>query len=214
MRLTRDFVERRRDAAARWIAQHVHLIARVEHRGDQMIQRRDIALHVRLESQLAARTEHRNAVIADRTGQNHHVAGLGVRAADFHSKRQRADAGRIDVKSIRLAALHHLRIARDDLHAGFFRRRAHRFDDARQRIERQTFFENESHRQVQRRRAHHRDIVHRAANREFANIAAGEAERRDDVRIGADRKSRARAGLHDSGVVAGAQRGVIERWKK
>ena len=55
-----------------------------------------------------------------------------------------------------------------------------------QRLHRQAFFQDKAGRQEQRLRARHGHIVDRAAHRQLADIAAGEEQRGDDVRVGGD----------------------------
>ena len=66
--------------------------------------------------------------------------------------------------------------------------RAHGLDDTLKNFERQSFFNHESAGERNRFRASHRQVVDRAAHRQPANIAAGEEERRDHVRIGGERQ--------------------------
>jgi hypothetical protein len=112
------------------------------------------------------------------------VAGAGAVAGPVLPLGDDADAGRRDIDAVALALLHHLGVAGDDGNLGSGGRQRHRVDNARQIAERESFLENEARRQVERRRAHHRDVVDRPVYRQAADVAAGEEQRPDDMRIG------------------------------
>ena len=61
---------------------------------------------------------------------------------------------------------------------------------ALQHVQRQPFFQDKAGGQRQRLSADHGHVVDRAAHRQPANVAAGEEQRPDDVRIGASRQTR------------------------
>jgi hypothetical protein len=69
---------------------------------------------------------------------------------------------------------------------GLARRSRHRLDDAPQVRERQALLEDEAGRQVERPGAGHGDVVDRAVHGEATDVAAGEEQRRDHVRVGGD----------------------------
>ena len=69
--------------------------------------------------------------------------------------------------------------------------RARRLDHAAQVGERQALLEDEGERQRERPRAADREVVDRAVDRELADVAAGEEDRRDDVGVGGEGDARA-----------------------
>ncbi len=185
-RLLRDLVERGCQAAARRVAQHVHaaLGGGGEHGRDQVVQRRGVRDDRGLEGQRRALRQHGHAMLADRPRQQQHVARARARAADVTPARQHADPGGRDEAAVALALLDDLGVAGDDGDAGRTCRRGHRLHDALQVGQREALFEDEAGRQPQRARAEHRDVVDRAVHGQAAEVAAGEEQRRDHMRVG------------------------------
>ena len=101
-----------------------------------------------------------------------------------------ADPGGGDVAAVGLAALDDLGVAGDDLHPGDGGRARHRVGDPPQVGDREALLEDEPGREVQRPRPAHREVVDGAVDREVADVAAGEEQRRDDVRVGGERQPR------------------------
>ena len=82
-----------------------------------------------------------------------------------------------DVHAVGLAVLHHLGVAADDRDAGLARRLAHGAHFGLQHFRGQPRFENEGHYQRFGARARYREIVDRAVDGQFADGAAGKAQR-------------------------------------
>ena len=123
-------------------------------------------------------------MVANCTGNQHRVARPGQRTADLPAGRNPADTGGIDEHPIRFSSFDDFGVAGHDRHAGFQRGGLHAGNNAFQHFHRQSFFDDESCGEIQRLCAGHAHIVHRAAHSQAANIAAGEKQRADDVRIG------------------------------
>ena len=98
----RQLVEHGRHATARGVAHPAHAAAaRVEQGVDRRPQRRRVAAHVGLDVEPTAGEHDRHAVVADRSGHDHHVARrrptsaaepwLAVEDADARSSSRRAD---------------------------------------------------------------------------------------------------------------------------
>ena len=101
-----------------------------------------------------------------------------------------ADARRIDKDSVALALVDDFRVAGDQLHVGFGGGLLHRGNDGAECFHLESFFENESCAQVERARAAHREIVHRAIDGEIADIAAGENQGADNEGIRGEGQAR------------------------
>ena len=142
--------------------------------------------------EFAAGQHDRDAVVADRAGDQHRVARLcTVATPSSTGVPDDADAGRVDVAAVGLAALHDLRVAGDDPHAGDV---AAALIDAAIRCRSATGKPSSRimpTRQVQRRRAGDRQVVDGAVDGQVADVAAGEEQRRDHVRVGRERQPRA-----------------------
>src|SRR5438046_8206093 len=105
-----------------------------------------------------------------------------------------ADTGCGDEDLIAFAAVDDLGIAGDELYAGLSGGGAHGLDDPAQIINRQAFFEDEGGREIQRAGAAHHQIVHRAVNREPADIAAPKEDRSYNEGVGCESEARAADG--------------------
>ena len=70
-----ELVQRRRQAAARRVAQPAQRLAELEQRRGELVHRRRVALELDLERELAAGDHHRHAVVAERARDEHPVAG-------------------------------------------------------------------------------------------------------------------------------------------
>ena len=84
-----------------------------------MVERSDVALDAGLKAEFAARAEDRDAVIADRAGQDDCVARPGICPADSDSLAHQPDARCGDVQPVRFAALDDLGIACHNLNTRF-----------------------------------------------------------------------------------------------
>ena len=134
--------------------------------------------------EVLAQRHDRHAVVAQRAGDEDRVAGPRAVARHLDALGHHAHARRVDEDAVALALLHHLGVAGDDRHARLPRGLRHRLDDALEVREREALLEDEAGGEVQRLRARHRHVVHRAVHRQAADVAAGEEERRDDVAVG------------------------------
>jgi hypothetical protein len=182
-----DLVEDRRHPAAGRVAHRPDLRHRVQQPRDQAVQRRGVGFDVRFDVQLAAGQHDRDAVVADRPGHDDGVARPGPRHAQAHVRFDEADPRGVDVAAVGLALLHHLGVAGDDLHPGRGGGVPHGLGDLVQVGDREAFLEDEPGRQVQRGRAGHGQVVHRAVDGQVADVAAGEEQRRDHVGVGGER---------------------------
>ena len=117
------------------------------------------------------------------------VAGLRARRLDVDPFRHDADPGGVNENFIGLAAIDHLGVTGHQLHAGFVGCRAHRLHNPPEILHRDSFFKNETDRKIKRARPAHREVVNRAVNGQFSDIAAREKDRAHDIRVGAERDS-------------------------
>ena len=107
-----------------------------------------------------------------------------------------------------------LGVAGDDLDARLGRRARHRAGDLPQEVDRHAFFHDRRAGKVERRGPADRQIVDRAADRELADVAAGEDQRVDNEGVGGEGKpvavSREVAEIETRLILERRQRGVVE----
>ena len=175
-----------------------------QHIGYQVVQRRGVALQVGREVQSLAAAHNGDAVVAQRAGNQHLIARSALRAAQLYARGQRAHAARIDEHAIAMAAVHHLRVASHQRHAGLARHLGHRGADAAQIIDGKTLFQNEPAAEVQRARAACGHVVHRAAHGQTPDVAAGEEVGRHHEAVRGERQAlaRRRRGQHRRVIAA------------
>ncbi len=82
-------------------------------------------------------------------------------------------------------------------------------DQALEIVHRQAFLEDESDREMERFRAAHGKVVHRAVDREPADVAAGKEDGAHHVRVGAEGEARS-VGGEDGAVVERIEQLVVE----
>ena len=171
-----------------------------------MVERGGIAFKVGRERQRLAAAHDGDAVVAQRAGDQHLVARATPSAAQFHVRRQRSHAARVDEHAVAMATVDHLRIARHQRHARLTGALRHGVADAPKIVDGETLFQNEAHAQVAGCRAARGHIVHRAAHGEPADVAAREEMRRhhEAVRGECQPLARRRRGQH-GGIVAAQQ---------
>jgi len=128
-------------------------------------------------------------VVAECAREQHHIAGATVRPREVEAHGQHAHAGGVHVDTVAVTALDHLGVAGDDTHARFGGRVVHRDDDAPELLDRHPLFQHEAHREVERRCARGRHVVHRAADRQPADVAAREEQRMHHVGVGGKRET-------------------------
>src|ERR1051326_980497 len=197
--LLRHLVQRAGEAAARRVFHRVDAVAdRVERGGDERVDRRDVGAEGAPQREAVPRRPAREAVVADRAGDDDLVAGTQRVVA--HDAPRHADAGRVDHDAVDLAAAHDFRVARDHDYAGLGARGHERRLDRLEQRHVEAFLEDHAAGEAERARgAHHRQVVHRAGDGDAADVAAGEDDRLDDVRVGGD----------DEELVAERDRGAV-----
>ena len=127
-----QFVQRGSQAATRGIAEAAGIGRRGDNLGNKVVQRRRIGLDIGVEGKLFAATHDGNAVIAHSAGNQDLVAWFAVGAGKAYAFGDEADAAGVDEHAIAMAAVNHLGIAGNDVHAGFLRHFGHAFADALQ----------------------------------------------------------------------------------
>ena len=145
-----------------------------------------------------------DAVIAQRAADQHLVARLALRTAQVHPLAQRADARGVDVHAVAMAAVDHLGIARDQMHARLLGDFGHASANALEVLDGKALFQHEAATQVARGGAAGGNVVHRAAYRQTADIAAREEVRRDHEAVRGKRQALAlrRRGQHRRVIAA------------
>src|ERR1700689_2579075 len=145
--------------------------------GHDPVQPGGVGLDIGLDVEFAPGQHDGDAVVADRPRYQDGVTRPGLRDTEAALVLDHADARGVDVAAVCLAALHHLGVPGDDLNAGPLRGRLHRGDDLLQVGDGEALFEDEPGGQVERHRAGHRQVVHRAVDSKVADVAAGEEQR-------------------------------------
>ena len=143
----------------------------------------------------------------------YHVArfyrGGGERAAFGYQ----AHAGSVDEYPVGLALLHHLGVAGDYFHPGFFGRLPHGGDQAPEQGGGKAFLQDEAGGKRRRHGALNGEVVDRAADRHAADVRAGEFHRGDHVGIGSEGQARSAQGQF-GGVLERGERRVGEAFKE
>ena len=142
--------------------------------------------------ELAAGDHHRHAVVAERARDEHAVAGRTRLGAEPHAVGDDADAGGVDVERrppcrARRPSCRRSRRRRPAAAAA----RAIEAAMPAQVGDREALLDDEPGREHERPRAGDRQIVDRPVDGQLADVAAGEEERLDDVRVGREGEPRA-----------------------
>src|SRR5208282_229539 len=173
LRTLRDFVQRAGDSASRRVAHAANVATYAKHLAHQGVQGGTVALDLSLELQSLALRQDRDAVIADRTAQQHLVPWTGTVGGKVDTFGHQSNSCRVDEQSVALAFLDDLGIASNHLHARFRSSLAKRIHHTPEFVHREALFDDEGGAQEQRRCAAHGQIVYRAVNGEGTDIAAG-----------------------------------------
>ena len=195
-----DLVERRGQTAAGRVAEDVDAGASGDDRRYQPVERLSVRSDFDLEVQALADAHDRDAVQADRPGQDHHVAGAGSVRPDRNAVRYQPDTSGVDEDAVRRSPAYHFRVAGHYPDAGPTGRPSDRLGHLPQVLDRQAFLDDIGERQRQRLGAHHGQVVDCAVHRQLADVAAGEFERADHERVGCEGKPVA-GDLDHGGVV-------------
>jgi hypothetical protein len=123
------------------------------------------------------------------------------------------DPGSVHVQAVCLVALDNLGIAGRDHHACRGRGLAHRRGDAPQVGNREPFLDDEAGGEQERSCTRDGQVVDGAVDRELADVAAGEKDRLDHVRVGREREPGA-VQLDDRRVAERREEGVLELLEK
>jgi hypothetical protein len=192
LRALSHLVEHGGHAATGGVPQRVHRAADgVEQVADQSGHGRSVRADVRFEVEFPAGQHDGDAVVPDRARHQHDVAGPCLVGAESQRPFQDADSGRVHVAAVCLAALHDLGVPGHDLHPGLACRQCHGRDDPLQVLDRQALLEDESAGQVERPGTGDGEVVDRAVHGQVADVAAGEEQRVDHVRVGGEGQPRA-----------------------
>ena len=183
------------DAAARRVAQDVDGVAagREEVR-DEAVQRAPSRSRASSRTQALAHRHDRDAVDGDRAAHEDDVARRARARGEITTPGGTiADARHVDEDAVALAAVHDLRVARDDRARPRRRRRAASRPTIRPRsaIGRPSS-RMKPGRERERLRAAHREVVHRAVDGEGADVAAGEEERAGSTNESVEKRERGR----------------------
>ena len=144
-------------------------------------------------------------MITQRAGDQHFVARLALRATQVHAFGNGAHAARVDVHAVAVAAVHHFRVAGDQMHAGLLRAFRHGGADALEILNGEALLQHEAAAEVARHGAARGHVVHRAAHGEASDVAAREEMRRHHEAVGGERQPLARSGRGQHRRVVAAQ---------
>ena len=143
---------------------------------------------VGFEREITAREHHRDPVVGRRARDDHDVAGLDGDRREHTPPGHEPDTGRRDVHAVGRASVDDLRVAGDDRRLRPRpRRSAMSATISRNCVDREALLEHEPGRQCERPRAHHRQIVDRAVDREVADRRVRELQRLHDIGVGGER---------------------------
>ncbi len=122
----------------------------------------------------------------DLTANNDFVSGLRAFRLDIDALWDNPDTRGVNKNLIGLAAVDHLGVAGDELHAGFVGRGAHRLHDSPKIFHRKSLLEDEADGEIERLGAAHGKVVDRAVHCHSTDIAARKEDWADDVGIRAE----------------------------
>ena len=179
------FMGYRVHAAAGGVAQRLHASNRAQAL-DKRGEHRAVALQFAIKAQLFAQVEDGRAVVAQRPTDNQQVTRRKCGRAPVDIGRDSAHPGGVDKQFVRRAATHHFGVAGDDGDIRRFGRFRHAVDHRLQRLHRQPFFNDKAAGEITRHRAADRHVVGGAANRQLADITAGEEQRVNHVAVGGE----------------------------
>ena len=165
---------------ARRVAQDMRIRRGAEHGRRELVERLRVRSDLHFEPESLPDAHDRHAVQADRAREDDGVAGSRVVGGKIDALRQHADPRGVDEDAVRRSPPDDLRVAGDDRDAGGVRGMGGGLRDAAQLVEGEPLLDDVRERQRDRPGAHHREVVDRAVDRELADIATGEFERRDD----------------------------------
>ncbi len=149
-------------------------------------------------------------MIADPAREQDPVPGAQRRRGETGARIAPADPGRADVHAVGVAALDDLGVAGDDLDPGRAGGVGDRPHLAGEHVGGQPLLEDQREREGQRPGAGHGEVVDGAVDGQFTDRATGEAQRLDDVGVGAERELLVTEADH-SGVAHLGQRVAAQR---
>ncbi len=123
---------------------------------------------------------------AQRAGYQQHVARAKPLCAPVNVGGDSPHSGGVDKQLIGRTALDHFGVPGDDSDTRLARGVCHAVHHRRERLHRQTLFEDESAGEVAGNGAADGHVVGRAADGELADIAAGKEQRIDDIAVGGE----------------------------
>ena len=195
-----DLAQRRGQPAARRIAQDPGIGSDVQQGADERQDRRRVGAQRGLERDAVARHHHRDAVVADRTGDQQDVAGRRPLGTHVDAVANPADGRGVDVDPVALAPVDHLRVPGHHRSADRGARRRDRGDDAAQIGHGKPLFEDQADAETERLGTAHGDVVRGAVHGQRADVAAGKEGRLHDEGVGREGEALAADGEH--GAVA------------
>src|SRR5579883_649641 len=120
---------------------------------------RGVALNGGFEGQSLALRENGNAMIANRTAENHSITRSCLIGRKMQSARHDTDSRSVDEQAVPMTFLDDLCITGDYLYPGFFGCALQRRYDPSKSIDLQSFFQNKSDREIERLHAAHSQII-------------------------------------------------------
>jgi len=207
-----DLVQRAGHAAARGILDYSRAGRGSQKCRHQTMQRGTVALDVCVELERLAREHDRDAVVRDEAAHEHDIPRLHAVHAQRACGTHHTHAAGVDEHLVRLAAIHHLRIARDDGHARLGGGRSHGVDHAAKDRHVEPLLQDQPNAECEGTRARDREVIDGAMHGKPADVAAGKEERAHDVAVGGQRDAlpAGRTGEHCRIRVAIEQR-IAER---
>jgi hypothetical protein len=204
-----DLVQHCGDPAARGITERPRARRRREEVTDEAVERGAVALDQTVEEQVASSGEDGRAVITQHPVHEDDVAGPCVRDRQMDASRDDADARGGQEELVARAALHDLRVARDDFDSSLTRGLCHRARDPAEELEGYPLFEDGGARQVEGYGAAYGEVVDRTAHGKLSDVSAGKEQRVDDERVG--REGEAIASTREGGQVEAS---LVLEWRE
>ncbi len=189
-----------------------------QQRCDQSIQRCGVALDDGFKLQPLTNAHDGHAVVADGAADDHDISGAGAVRANMNIVGDDADSRGVDVAAVSMTFFDDLRVSCHDLNTSDTGCGGHAVHDGSEVRQGEAFFQDESGAQIERGRAAHGEIIHRAVDCEVSDRAAGKEQWLDDIGIGRKREPARRRGQDrrighclKRGIAKGGDKDVLDQ---
>ena len=122
-------------------------------------------------------------MISDEATQEDSVPRFGIDPREMDSRSDPSDPGGIDEELVCRTPFHHLRISRNNPYICLFSGFPYGGDNLFEKFKGKSFFDDQGEAEVRGNGSLHREVVDRAADSKFSDVATREEEWIDDIGI-------------------------------